>query len=185
VVQPCARWFRGGLHLDHHGYGRIVKAIPTRWIGDGTLRSNVAFVRAVTDARQVVRELAARRRDRGGQGSRRSDPVGDAAGPGAQPNTSSRPRCGRPRRLAARLDIDSDERKLGVHPSRSKEVVVVSVALEPDRDTRDAETQALEEIRQLFARYRQIARHGAVVERQEPAGARAEEPNGAPVAPER
>jgi hypothetical protein len=64
-------------------------------------------------------------------------------------------------------------------------VVLVSVALEPDRDTRDDETLALEEIRQLFARYRQIARHGVVVEHPEPAEARAEEANGPPVAPER
>ena len=31
------------------------------------------------------------------------------------------------------------------------------------------DTQALEEIRQLFARYRRIARHGMVTERDEPA----------------
>jgi hypothetical protein len=37
---------------------------------------------------------------------------------------------------------------------------------EPDRDTRSDE-QALEELRQLFARYRQIARHGMVSERNE------------------
>jgi hypothetical protein len=58
-------------------------------------------------------------------------------------------------------------------------VVLVSVALEPDRDTPDDETQALEEIRQLFARYRQIARHGVVAERTGPAEARAEEANAA------
>jgi hypothetical protein len=39
---------------------------------------------------------------------------------------------------------------------------------EPDRDTRDDE-EALEEIRLLFARYRRIARHGMVTERDEPA----------------
>lgn len=39
---------------------------------------------------------------------------------------------------------------------------------EPDRDTRSDE-QALEEIRQLFARYRRIARHGMVTERDETA----------------
>ena len=33
---------------------------------------------------------------------------------------------------------------------------------EPDRDTRSDDEQALEEIRRLFARYRQVARHGAV-----------------------
>ena len=38
---------------------------------------------------------------------------------------------------------------------------------EPDRDTRHDDEQALEEIRQLFARYRQIARHGMVTERNE------------------
>jgi hypothetical protein len=40
---------------------------------------------------------------------------------------------------------------------------------EPDRDTRSNDEQALEEIRQLFARYRQIARHGIVTERDEAA----------------
>jgi hypothetical protein len=35
----------------------------------------------------------------------------------------------------------------------------------PQRDDREA----LEEIRQLFARYRRIARHGMVTERDEPA----------------
>jgi hypothetical protein len=40
---------------------------------------------------------------------------------------------------------------------------------EPDRDTRSNDEQALEEIRQLFARYRQIARHGMVTERDEAA----------------
>jgi uncharacterized protein (DUF1697 family) len=43
--------------LDHNAYARIVKAIPKRWIGDGTLRANVAFVRRGTDAQQVVRQL--------------------------------------------------------------------------------------------------------------------------------
>jgi uncharacterized protein (DUF1697 family) len=43
--------------VDNDAYGRIVKAIPKRWIGDGTLRANIAFVRPGTDARQVVREL--------------------------------------------------------------------------------------------------------------------------------
>jgi hypothetical protein len=64
-------------------------------------------------------------------------------------------------------------------------VILVSVALEPDRDTRGDETQALEEIRQLFARYRQIARHGVVVEHAEPVEVRAEEANRAPVPAER
>lgn len=38
---------------------------------------------------------------------------------------------------------------------------------EPDRDTRSDDEQALEEIRQLFARYRRITRHGMVTERDE------------------
>ena len=84
-----------------------------------------------------------------------------------------------------RLDIGSHERKLGL-PVRSKEVVVlVSVALEQDRDTREDDSQALEEIRQLFARYRRIARHGVVAERVEPVEARADEANGAPEPAER
>jgi len=40
---------------------------------------------------------------------------------------------------------------------------------EPDRDARSDDEQALEEIRQLFARYRQIARHGMVTEHDETA----------------
>jgi hypothetical protein len=51
----------------------------------------------------------------------------------------------------------------------------VAVAYEPDRETRGDEQQALEEIRRLFERYRQTARHGIVTERYEPAHARAEE----------
>jgi uncharacterized protein (DUF1697 family) len=43
--------------LDRPAYARIVKAIPQAWIGDASLRANVAFVRRGTDARQVVREL--------------------------------------------------------------------------------------------------------------------------------
>jgi hypothetical protein len=57
-------------------------------------------------------------------------------------------------------------------------VVLVSVALEPERDTRGDESQALEEIRQLFARYRQIARHGVVAEHAEPVKAGAEDAGG-------
>jgi hypothetical protein len=64
-------------------------------------------------------------------------------------------------------------------------VVRVSVAFEPDRDTRGDENQALEEIRLLFARYRQIARHGVVAEHAEPAEARAEEAKDGPVPAER
>jgi hypothetical protein len=40
---------------------------------------------------------------------------------------------------------------------------------EPDRDVQHDDEQALEEIRQLFARYRRIARHGMVTERDESA----------------
>jgi len=43
--------------LDRRSYGRIVKAIPKPWIGDGALRANVAFVRPGTDAKAVVRDL--------------------------------------------------------------------------------------------------------------------------------
>jgi hypothetical protein len=38
--------------------------------------------------------------------------------------------------------------------------------------SRKDDEQALEEIRQLFARYRRIARHGMVTERDEPASER-------------
>ena len=41
------------------------------------------------------------------------------------------------------------------------------VEREPDRDSQSDDEQALEEIRQLFARYRQVARHGVVTERNE------------------
>jgi uncharacterized protein (DUF1697 family) len=44
--------------LDAAAYGRIVGAIPTPWIGDGSRRANVAFTRRGTDAREVVRDLA-------------------------------------------------------------------------------------------------------------------------------
>jgi uncharacterized protein (DUF1697 family) len=43
--------------LDRRSYGRVVKAIPKPWIGDGALRANVAFVRPGTDAKAVVRDL--------------------------------------------------------------------------------------------------------------------------------
>jgi uncharacterized protein (DUF1697 family) len=43
--------------LDRQMYAAIVKAIPKSWIGDGTMRANVAFVRPGTDAREVVRGL--------------------------------------------------------------------------------------------------------------------------------
>jgi hypothetical protein len=51
---------------------------------------------------------------------------------------------------------------------------------EPDRDTRYDEQQALEEIRLLFARYRQIARHGMVNERDEHAELQVEDSKDAP-----
>ncbi len=38
-------------------YARIVRAIPKAWVGDASVRANVAFVRRGTDAKQVVREL--------------------------------------------------------------------------------------------------------------------------------
>jgi uncharacterized protein (DUF1697 family) len=43
--------------LDQKAFARIVNAIPKPWIGDDTLRANVAFLRRGTDAKQVVREL--------------------------------------------------------------------------------------------------------------------------------
>jgi uncharacterized protein (DUF1697 family) len=43
--------------LDRPAYGRIVKAIPKAWVGDKSLRANVAFVRRGTDAKKVVRAL--------------------------------------------------------------------------------------------------------------------------------
>lgn len=42
--------------LDRQGYGRIVKAIPQSWVGDDTLRANVAFLRDGVDAREIVHE---------------------------------------------------------------------------------------------------------------------------------
>jgi uncharacterized protein (DUF1697 family) len=44
--------------LDRNAYERIVKAIPEAWIGDGSLRANVAFVRRGTEAEEIVSELA-------------------------------------------------------------------------------------------------------------------------------
>jgi hypothetical protein len=52
---------------------------------------------------------------------------------------------------------------------------------EADRDMRRDDDEALEEIRRLFARYRQLARHGVVSERDETA----DEPEGAPTFAER
>src|SRR5689334_3349934 len=44
--------------LDRNAYARIVGAIPESWIGDDTVRANIAFVRPGTDATQVVTDLA-------------------------------------------------------------------------------------------------------------------------------
>jgi hypothetical protein len=44
---------------------------------------------------------------------------------------------------------------------------------QPGRRLRSDDAQALEEIRELFARYRRIARHGVVAERDERPDARA------------
>jgi hypothetical protein len=50
----------------------------------------------------------------------------------------------------------------------------VAVKPEPRRDKRRDDQQALEEIRRLFARYRQTARHARAMERDEPPEARDE-----------
>jgi hypothetical protein len=54
-------------------------------------------------------------------------------------------------------------------------VVLVHVNPGPVRDTRRDDQQALEEIRRLFARYEQVARHGQALERDEPPEARPED----------
>jgi uncharacterized protein (DUF1697 family) len=43
--------------LDAAGYARIVAAVPKEWVGNASLRANVAFVRRGTDAKRVVRDL--------------------------------------------------------------------------------------------------------------------------------
>jgi uncharacterized protein (DUF1697 family) len=43
--------------LDRRAYARIVGAIPAEWIGDATVRANVAFLRRGADAKAIVREL--------------------------------------------------------------------------------------------------------------------------------
>ena len=43
--------------LDRAAYGRIVKQSRKAWIGDTTLRANVAFLRRSTNAKQLVHEL--------------------------------------------------------------------------------------------------------------------------------
>jgi uncharacterized protein (DUF1697 family) len=40
--------------LDRAAYERIVKAIPKSWVGNGSVRANVAFVRREIDTKQVV-----------------------------------------------------------------------------------------------------------------------------------
>ena len=54
------------------------------------------------------------------------------------------------------------------------------VERELDRDSQSDDEQALEEIRQLFARYRQVARHGVVTERNEILEAPADDVKAAP-----
>lgn len=54
------------------------------------------------------------------------------------------------------------------------------VEREPDRDSQSDDEQALEEIRQLFARYRQVARHGVVTARYEIPEAPADDVEAAP-----
>jgi hypothetical protein len=71
--------------------------------------------------------------------------------------------------------MGSRERKLGVGPVQRR-WFLVGVKLDPDRDTRRDDEQALEEIRLLFVRCRQTARHGQVTERGEPATAPAGQP---------
>jgi hypothetical protein len=61
----------------------------------------------------------------------------------------------------------------------------VGVKSEPDPDVRHKDDEALEEIRRLFARYRQTARHGQVSERGESAEASADEARDAPAEPGR
>jgi hypothetical protein len=53
----------------------------------------------------------------------------------------------------------------------------VGVDSGPDRDSRGNDEQALEEIRRLFGRYRQVARHGMVTEHDVSAELRAQEPD--------
>ena len=43
--------------LDRPSYARVVAAIPKSWVGNTSIRANVAFVRRGTDAKTVVREL--------------------------------------------------------------------------------------------------------------------------------
>jgi len=43
--------------LDRASYERIVDSIPKSWVGDASVRANIAFVRRDIDAKQVIREL--------------------------------------------------------------------------------------------------------------------------------
>ena len=43
--------------LKRAAYQRIARAIPTEWIGDTSLRANVAFVRHGTDPKKIVQKL--------------------------------------------------------------------------------------------------------------------------------
>jgi hypothetical protein len=61
----------------------------------------------------------------------------------------------------------------------------VGVKSEPDPDVRHKDDEALEEIRRLFARYRQTARHGQVTERGESAEPRTAEERDAAALPGR
>src|SRR5581483_10040431 len=46
-----------GVVLDRASYERIVDSIPKSWVGDASVRANIAFVRRDIDAKQVIREL--------------------------------------------------------------------------------------------------------------------------------
>jgi hypothetical protein len=59
---------------------------------------------------------------------------------------------------------------------------LVVVRPEAVRDKRRDDQQALEEIRRLFARYREVARHGQAKERDAPREARTDEAKRAPSA---
>ena len=46
--------------LSRADLGRVVRAIPSKWVGDKGLRVNVAFLRRKLDGRKVARELEPR-----------------------------------------------------------------------------------------------------------------------------
>ena len=56
---------------------------------------------------------------------------------------------------------------------------------DPGRETRDQEQEAVEEMHQLSERKRETARHGQVIEHDEPSELRPEHPNPAPALPGR